>query len=190
MHWEFAALRDRAGRTEWIANTALMQIDLDITDERWATLGLEAICEKAALAVLERLEIEADECELSVLGCGDARIKELNADFREKDKATNVLSWPAEERGAEVEGALPETPEPDVFGVIELGDIAISYDTCAREADESGKSLTDHATHLMVHGVLHLLGFDHIREADASLMEGIETEILGKMGIKDPYSEY
>ncbi len=167
-----------------------MQIDLDITDNRWVALGLETICEKAALAVLDRLDIDGDECELSVLGCGDARIKELNADFREKDKATNVLSWPAEERGSEEEGELPETPDADVFGVIELGDIAISYDTCAREAEETGKSLTDHATHLMVHGVLHLLGFDHIREGDASLMEGLETEILGKMGIKDPYSEY
>lgn len=168
----------------------LMQIDLDISDPRWSVLGLEKICEKAALAVLERLDIDPEECELSVLGCGDERIQELNADFREKDKATNVLSWPAEERSADVEGDLPEPPQADIFGTIELGDVAISYDTCAREAEETGKTLADHAIHLMVHGVLHLLGFDHIREGDASLMEGLETEILGKMGIKDPYSEY
>ena len=166
-----------------------MDIDIDITDDRWETLGLPAIAERAAIAVLARLDIDPDECELSILGCGDDKIKELNADFREKDKATNVLSWPADERGAEVEGELPEPPEEDVFGAIELGDIAISYDTCAREAEEAGKSLEHHATHLMVHGVLHLLGFDHIREGDASLMEGLETEILGKMGIADPYSE-
>ncbi len=165
-----------------------MEIDIDITDDRWTALDLIGISERAAVAVLDRLGIDAEDCELSVLGCGDDRIKDLNADFREKDKATNVLSWPADERGAEDDGDMPETPEPDVFGAIELGDIAISYDTCAREADEAGKPLAEHAMHLMVHGVLHLLGFDHIRDGDAALMEGIETEVLGKMGIADPYS--
>ncbi len=165
-----------------------MQIDIEITDDRWVDLGLEDITETAAHAVLERLGIDAEECELSVLGCDDARIRELNADFREKDKATNVLSWPADERGAEDDGDMPEEPEADVFGTIELGDIAISYETCEREATEAGKPLRDHAMHLMIHGVLHLLGFDHIRDGDAALMEGIETEILGKMGMADPYS--
>ncbi|OUD09982.1 rRNA maturation RNase YbeY [Marivivens niveibacter] len=167
-----------------------MQIDIDLTDDRWVAVGLEDICERAALAVLDRLEIDAEDCEMSVLGCDDARIRELNADFREKDKATNVLSWPADERAAEAEGAMPDTPEPDVFGSIELGDIAISYDTCAREAKEAGKPIQDHTMHLMVHGVLHLLGFDHINDPDAELMEGLETEILCKMGLPDPYSEY
>ncbi|WP_194097993.1 rRNA maturation RNase YbeY [Marivivens aquimaris] len=165
-----------------------MQIDIEITDDRWVDLGLEDITETAAHAVLERLGIDAEECELSVLGCDDARIRELNADFREKDKATNVLSWPADERGAEDDGDMPEAPEADVFGTIELGDIAISYETCEREATEAGKPLRDHAMHLMIHGILHLLGFDHIRDGDAALMEGIETEILGKMGMADPYS--
>ena len=165
-----------------------MQIDIEITDDRWVDLGLEDITETAAHAVLERLGIDAEECELSVLGCDDARIRELNADFREKDKATNVLSWPVDERGAEDDGDMPEEPEADVFGTIELGDIAISYETCEREATDAGKPLRDHAMHLMIHGVLHLLGFDHIRDGDAALMEGIETEILGKMGMADPYS--
>ena len=167
-----------------------MQIDVDITDDRWSSVGLERIALTATEAVLERLDIEADEVELSVLGCNDERILELNHEFREKDKATNVLSWPAEERGAEIAGELPEPPEEDVFGSVELGDIAISYDTCEREAREAGKEIYNHTMHLMVHGVLHLLGFDHIREADATLMEGLETEILCKMGIADPYSEY
>ena len=167
-----------------------MQIDIDITDQRWIDVGIEQICENAALAVLARLDIDADDCEMSVLACDDARIQELNADFREKDKATNVLSWPADERAAETQGAMPDAPEPDVFGTIELGDIAISYDTCAREAQEAGKPIQDHTMHLMVHGVLHLLGFDHINDPDAELMEGLETEILCKMGLADPYSEY
>lgn len=69
----------------------------------------------------------------------------------------------------------------------ELGDIAIAYDTCAREAAEAGKTMRDHTLHLLVHGTLHLLGFDHERDRDATLMEGLETEILGKMGLGDPY---
>ncbi len=166
-----------------------MQIDIDITDDRWTVLGLEDIVQRAAEAVLDRLEIDPEDCELSVLGCDDARIRDLNSEFRDRDGATNVLSWPAEERGAEQAGDRPEPPEPDMFGTIELGDIAISYDTCAREARSAGKPLADHATHLMVHGVLHLLGFDHVRDPDATLMEGLEAEILGKMGIANPYSE-
>ena len=99
------------------------------------------------------------------------------------------MSWPAEERAADVEGEMPEAPEADPFGAIELGDIAIAYETCAREADAGGKTLEAHATHLLVHGILHLLGFDHERDRDATLMEGLETEILGKMGIEDPYCQ-
>ena len=166
-----------------------MQIDIEIEDGRWADVGLTDIGEQAASAVLAHLGIESDDCELSVLGCDDARIQVLNANFREKDKATNVLSWPAEERGAEVDGDMPQPPEPDVFGAIELGDVAISYDTCQAEAIQAGRALADHTMHLMVHGILHLLGFDHIRDKDATLMESIETDILGKMGIADPYSD-
>ena len=166
-----------------------MILDLNIEDARWEVLGLEALAEKAAGAVLLYLGIDEDEVELSVLGCSDARIAELNAEFRGKPVPTNVLSWPAEERGAEIEGDMPELPEADAFGAIELGDIAIAYETCAREAEAAGKTLEAHATHLLVHGILHLLGFDHERDRDATLMEGLETEILGKMGIEDPYCQ-
>jgi probable rRNA maturation factor len=68
-----------------------------------------------------------------------------------------------------------------------LGDIAIAYDTCAAEAATAGITMADHTTHLIVHGLLHLLGYDHERDADATLMEGLETQILGKMGLSDPY---
>ncbi len=69
----------------------------------------------------------------------------------------------------------------------ELGDIALAWETCAAEADQAGKPMADHVTHLIVHGTLHLLGFDHERDADAVLMEGIEVEVLGKLGLSDPY---
>jgi len=164
-----------------------MILDINIEDARWEAADLEGLASKAAAAVLLRLGIDDDEAELSVLGCNDARIADLNAEFRGKPTPTNVLSWPAEERAADIEGEMPEVPEADPFGAIELGDIAIAYETCAREAEAAGKTLEAHATHLLVHGVLHLLGFDHERDRDATLMEGLETEILGKMGIQDPY---
>lgn len=166
-----------------------MTLDVLFEDPRWKDAGLEAISARAEHTVLEHFGLDPDECEGSVLACADAKIAELNADFREKDKATNVLSWPAEERGAEV-GGVPDLPEPDVFGAIELGDIAISFDTCVREAFEANKPLEHHITHLVLHGLLHLLGYDHINDADAALMEGIETELLETLGIPDPYIEH
>lgn len=164
-----------------------MLTDTIIEDDRWQGLGFEALAERAAIAVCVHLGLDPEAWEIAVLACDDARIAELNADFRDKPTATNVLSWPSEERGAEVDGASPQSPEPGFDP--ELGDIAIAYDTCAREAEEAGKPMADHVMHLMVHGVLHLLGYDHIRDKDATLMEGLETAILGKMGIADPYRE-
>ncbi|MFY0596358.1 MAG: rRNA maturation RNase YbeY [Cognatishimia sp.] len=162
-----------------------MEIDLIIEDARWAAESLQGLAEKAGAGVRLELELAAD-LEVCVMACNDVWIAELNAEFREKPTPTNVLSWPSEERGAEDEGAHPVKPEgPDS----ELGDIAISYETCAREAIEAGKTFDDHVTHLLVHGILHLLGYDHIRDQDATLMEALESKILGKMGISDPYSE-
>jgi probable rRNA maturation factor len=167
-----------------------MLTDCVFEDERWEEAGLEDLAETAARATLEHLALGSAGYEIVVLACDDTRIKELNADFREKDKATNVLSWPSEERAPDAPGQAPFYPEiPDPDGPPEeLGDIAISYDTCLREAAEGGIPFASHVTHLMVHAVLHLLGHDHIDDADATLMEGIETQVLGKMGIPDPYN--
>ena len=164
-----------------------MSIDIIIEDDRWSEAGLDEIAAPASDAALAHLGLDPEDWEISLLGCDDARIAALNADFRDKPTPTNVLSWPSEERGAEVEGERPDLPEPGFDP--ELGDIAIAYDTCAREAAEGGKPLADHVTHLIVHAVLHLLGYDHENDPDALLMEGIETEILGKMGLPDPYGE-
>ncbi|MEX0302090.1 MAG: rRNA maturation RNase YbeY [Leisingera sp.] len=164
-----------------------MTLDITIEDSRWQDARLEPLAEEAVAAVLSYFSIGPDNCEISLLACNDARIAELNAEFREKNKATNVLSWPAEELAAEEDGGIPLPPEADFTGEIALGDIAISYETCAREAAEAGKPLTDHTRHLIVHGLLHLLGYDHIRDHDAALMEGIEVLLLGKMGIANPY---
>lgn len=161
-----------------------MTVDVIETDESWRAVGLAAIADRASAAALGHLGLDPDAWEISVLGCDDGRIAELNLDFRGKAGPTNVLSWPSAERGAAQPGTPPPPPDPSDP---ELGDIAISHDTCAREAAEAGRSLADHTAHLMVHGVLHLLGYDHETDADASLMENLETEILATMGVANPY---
>jgi probable rRNA maturation factor len=167
---------------------AAMGLDISIEEDRWLEADLEPLVIEATEAVLSHFQLDPEACEISVLACDDARIAVLNEDFRQKVKPTNVLSWPAEELAAEEPGGTPMAPEADFTGEIPLGDIAIAYETCAREAQEAGKPLADHLRHLIVHGLLHLLGYDHIRDPDATLMEGLEVEILGKMGIDDPYT--
>ncbi|MEO0773917.1 MAG: rRNA maturation RNase YbeY [Pseudomonadota bacterium] len=158
-----------------------MILEISFEDDRWADAGFRTLAEAAAKATLSHV-LDPGDWEISVLACNDARISDLNEGFREKPGPTNVLSWPSEERGAAEPGGTPLLPEDT-----ELGDIAISYDTCMREARAADMPLAQHATHLMVHAVLHLLGYDHIRDEDATLMEGIEIEILGKLGIPNPY---
>ena len=162
-----------------------MTVDCNIEDARWTDIA--ELAQLATDAVIVRLGLDPSVFEVSLLACDDARIMTLNSDFRGKPSATNVLSWPSEERAAAIDGEMPEPPEPGFE--TELGDIAIAYETCAREAAEAGKAMRDHTLHLLVHGTLHLFGFDHERDRDATLMEGLETEILGKLGVRDPYRD-
>jgi probable rRNA maturation factor len=164
-----------------------MELDLLVEDPRWNAVDLDALALCAIRAAIDHMGLAEQSVEVSVLACDDARIAVLNRDFREKATATNVLSWPSEDLGAAVSGDDPSPPNPDPDGTSALGDIAIAYDTCAREASAAGKPLADHVTHLLVHGTLHLLGYDHIRDPDAALMQRLETEILGKLGLDDPY---
>lgn len=163
-------------------------VDTIIEDPRWDSFGLAALAEPAARATLGALGLGPDGFSLALMGCDDARIAVLNADFRGKPQPTNVLSWPSEERAAEVIGAAPDLPEPGpdddpAF----LGDIAIAWDTCAAEAITQGKTMADHVTHLVVHAALHLLGYDHIEPEDAAVMEALEVRILASLGVSDPY---
>lgn len=160
-----------------------MLVETILRDERWGEVGLDGLASRAAKAALLRVGLEPDAFEIGLLGCNDDQIAQLNTEFREKPMATNVLSWPSEERCAEVAGQVPELPSGDP----ELGDIAISYETCVREAEAADKPISEHVTHLLVHGVLHLLGYDHIRDEDAMIMEGLEVDILAPLGIADPY---
>ncbi|MEL6684028.1 MAG: rRNA maturation RNase YbeY [Pseudomonadota bacterium] len=160
-----------------------MTVDCMVEDKRWGEI--DALAQLATDAVLDRLGLEPSVFEISLLACNDARIAVLNEDFRGKPQPTNVLSWPSDERAAAIDGEMPAPPRPGPDN--ELGDIAIAFETCKREADAAGKPMRDHTLHLLVHGTLHLLGYDHERDRDATLMEGLETEILGKLGIPDPY---
>ena len=160
-------------------------LELLIEDNRWAEVGLEALVQSAATATLTYVALDPALCAGAVLACDDAKIADLNADFRGKATATNVLSWPAEERACP--GQVPGAPDPDFDGTIELGDIAIAYETCTREAKEAAKPVADHVQHLIVHGILHLLGYDHTRDDDAEIMESAEVAILAEMGLSNPY---
>ncbi|MBL9072198.1 rRNA maturation RNase YbeY [Tabrizicola sp.] len=163
-------------------------VETVIEDARWEGFGLEALAERAGRGVLVGLGLPVDGFAISLMGCDDTRIAVLNADFRGKPVPTNVLSWPSEERGAEFAGEAPEVPEAgDADDPQPLGDIAIAWETCAREAEAQGKPMADHVTHLLVHGVLHLLGYDHVEDEDAALMEGLEVRILASLGVSDPY---
>jgi len=163
-------------------------VETVIEDRRWQDLGLDALAQTAAVATLATLGMAGQGYSLCLMGCDDARIQVLNAAFRAKGQPTNVLSWPAEDRAADQPGNRPDLPDPgSAEDAEELGNIAIAYDTCATEAAAQGKSMDAHVTHLIVHGILHLLGFDHIDDADAELMEATEVRILGTLGIANPY---
>ena len=161
-------------------------LDVIVEDPRWGAAGLDALAERAAEAVLARLGL-AGPAEIALLATSDAKVARLNADFRGKPAPTNVLSWPAAALAPPAPGAAPPLPRADAAGSLALGDVALAYETCVREARAAGKPLDAHVTHLVVHGVLHLLGYDHISDADAALMERLETEILLTLGQPDPY---
>jgi probable rRNA maturation factor len=150
-------------------------IDVIIEDDAWeaAEPRAAALAEIAAAAVLAHERASAGD--IAILLADDARIAALNAAFRGKQGPTNVLSFPA----------APGTGAP---GSRELGDIALAYGVCAREAAEQGKSLAHHLQHLTAHGVLHLLGYDHESDAEAEAMEAKERAILAGLGVADPYA--
>ena len=141
-------------------------IDIEIEDPAWS----------AALPDAERLALEAAEAAtaeggLAILLTDDATVADLNQRFRNKAGPTNVLSFPA-----------PANPENH------LGDIALAFGVCAREAAEQGKPLAHHLQHLVAHGVLHLVGYDHQTETEAVEMEALERRILAGLDVPDPYA--
>ena len=153
---------------------AAVEVDVVVEDARWH--DLERLAAIAVPAALEAAGLGGPR-EVVVLGCDDARIAALNAEFRGKSAPTNVLSWPSAPRDQD------EATQDEA-----LGDVAIAFDTCAREAREQGKPFDAHVVHLLVHATLHLLGHDHEAEEEAARMEALEVAILGRLGFPDPYA--
>lgn len=166
-------------------------VDLLVEEPEWveALPDLETHIETATRLALEAAGLDPARWTVCVLACSDARMAKLNEEFRHKPTATNVLSWPAFELAPERAGTNP--PAPSVFpGDLPqpLGDVAIALQTARREAADRAIPLKDHVIHLILHGCLHLLGFDHEIEADAETMEGIEARALARIGVADPYA--
>jgi probable rRNA maturation factor len=144
-------------------------------DESWPD-DLDARAEVAVMAALRLAKPRVSGvAELSILLTDDAEQRELNLQWRGKDNSTNVLSFPQIE------------PFGPVTGI--LGDITLARETVMREAEEQGTRFEDHFTHLVVHGFLHILGYDHLTDDEAETMEGLETRILAELGVADPYAE-
>ena len=142
-------------------------IEVEIEDDAWSAAlpEVEAVATRAATAALG--SVEGD---VVILLTDDEAVREINARFRDRDRPTNVLSFPA------AESAFPH-----------LGDLTLAFGVCATEAEAQAKTLSDHLSHLIVHGVLHLLGRDHEDDAEADEMEDEERSILASLGVADPY---
>jgi probable rRNA maturation factor len=149
----------------------VIQVEVEIEADAWLKALPDAadLVRAAALAAVDEAGGPAD-AEVTFLLTGDAEQRELNAQFRGKDKPTNVLSFPAA-----------------AFAQPHLGDVALAFETCAGEAEAQGKPLEDHLSHLVAHGVLHLLGYDHESDAEAEAMEALERKVMARLGIPDPY---
>ena len=166
-------------------------VDLVVEAEAWHDHlpDLASVAEHGARLALDACAIAPDGWEVAVLACDDARIAALNTDHRGKAQPTNVLSWPAFDLAPATPGGLPPAPPgvaPDRKSP--LGDVAISLETCVAEAKNAQIPLKTHATHLILHSVLHLLGYDHQTDLDAERMEGIESRAMISAGLSDPYS--
>jgi probable rRNA maturation factor len=154
-------------------------LDIAIESEDWQSFdSVEALAESAVAAAIRRSKVKISaDAEVSILLCDDVFICDLNRKWRGINKPTNVLSFPATDvkaSGSAVLGPL-------------LGDIVIAHGTAKREADEEQKPIRAHVAHLIVHGFLHLIGYDHLVTAEAEEMEALESAILSDLGIDDPY---
>ncbi len=152
--------------------------DIILEDEAWGDEGRwQSLADRAVAATLGHVpHTIVPGTELALVLTNDEDIQELNREHRDMDKPTNVLSFPQHE------------PDDEIFGPL-LGDIIIARETVIREAEEASLSLEDHTAHMIVHGLLHLLGYDHIDPEEAEEMEALERLALADLGIKDPYAD-
>jgi probable rRNA maturation factor len=164
-------------------------LDIAVLPEQpWPEQDWEALAERAVRAAFAESpfgEWVGNEAmiEVAVRLTSDDEVQTLNRQYRDKDKPTNVLSFPMIQPDL-----LDAVTQNSDDGEVLLGDIVLAYDVCEREAAERAISVADHATHLIVHGTLHLLGFDHQGDAEAEAMEEMERAALASLGLHDPYS--
>jgi probable rRNA maturation factor len=151
------------------------------TDTDWESLASRAVAAALAVSPYGSLADARFTVSVSVHFGSDDEVHALNRDYREKDKPTNVLSFPMV--APDMIDALANTDDGEVL----LGDVMLAFQTCAAEAAEKGISLADHATHLVAHGTLHLVGYDHIEDAEAVHMEELEVKALANLGLDNPY---
>ncbi|WP_421692978.1 rRNA maturation RNase YbeY [Aestuariivirga sp.] len=157
-----------------------MMVSIDVEDQAWLALAdLQNLARDAVNAALTAAINPHGSVEVSLVFTDDLSVAQLNAEWRSRDNPTNVLSFPSPGNMPIPEGE----PRP-------LGDIVLAYGVTAREAGEQGKTLRDHTVHLIVHGMLHLLGHDHENDVEAEAMEQLEAEILKGLGISDPYERH
>ena len=161
-----------------------MSVDLIMEEARWKTLNLLQIANAAFKETLSHLNMRSENFICCILACNSKKIKGLNAQFRGKNNSTNVLSFPSTTEIYKVIGIPKFEAHVDPF---ELGNIAIAYEVCKKEADSSKIDFEHHVYHLIIHSVLHLLGYDHEEDKNAVKMEKIEVQVLAKLGISNPY---
>ncbi|MGA7326499.1 MAG: rRNA maturation RNase YbeY [Rhodomicrobium sp.] len=172
-----ASVEDNAGESDPARTCAAVSI----IDERWhSATGLTELIPELVATSLLKVQLAPEAHLVSIALLSDDDIQELNRTFRGKDRSTNVLSFPP----APGVGTLDNED-----GRCHLGDIALAYETVAEEAQAQEKTITQHAAHLVVHGILHLAGFGHENGADAECMENAERRILLRFGIADPYGD-
>ena len=161
-------------------NAPIPITEILVTADGWRDEpGAETTLQRAIAAAAEAVDTDIADTEIAVMLTDDSTMRTLNLDWRGIDKPTNVLSFPAQTKAAPREGGPPRM----------LGDIAISYETARREADDAHTPFDHHLSHLAVHGFLHLIGYDHEDDDAAETMEALEQEILAQLGIPNPYAE-
>jgi probable rRNA maturation factor len=172
-----------------------LDISFSLESGDWETAAtdverLTEVAARAAFEAAEKPEILGGDTpvEMSLVLADDALVQTLNRDYRDKDKPTNVLSFALLDDLDDTDEDADDVLAREEGMPILIGDVILAFETVQREALEQGKSFGDHLTHLVIHGVLHLLGYDHQSDPDADRMERLETSILARMGIADPYS--
>lgn len=167
-----------------IDNNLKVDIDFEVQDDVWNNLSELSL--KVSKAVFSKLDIHnyITHVEFSIILTNNDAIQKINLQYLGKDKATNVLSFPAQDI---IMNKLDDLKIQD--GFLSIGDIIFAYKVVDDEAKRDGKTFQDHFTHLLIHGLLHLLGYDHQEDQDASQMESLEVEILSSFGIKSPYEQ-